>query len=58
MNQKSIRRPASRFFTSMRVSGLVLLALLSFGSQQGTGQAKPFRLLEATVDDIHNAYKS
>ena len=60
MNQKGIGRLASRlrFLKPPVVSGLVLLALLSFGSQEGTGQTRPFRLLEATVDDIHNAYKS
>ena len=58
MNHKSIRRVASRFFNPMLVSGLVWLAVLSLGSQEGTGQTKPFRLLEATVDDIHSAYKS
>src|SRR3989441_592717 len=40
------------------VIALVSIVLLSAGSQQSPGQAKPFHLLEATVDDVHNAYKS
>src|SRR2546425_3925674 len=40
------------------VIALVSIVLLSAGSQQSTGQAKPFHLLEATVDDVHTAYKA
>jgi Asp-tRNA(Asn)/Glu-tRNA(Gln) amidotransferase A subunit family amidase len=40
------------------VATLFCATLLSAGSQQSTGQTKPFHLLEATVDDVHNAYKS
>ncbi|MGH7816078.1 MAG: amidase family protein, partial [Candidatus Binatia bacterium] len=58
MSQESIRRLASRFFKSTLVSGSVLLALLSLGSQKGTGQTESFHLLEATVADIHSGYKS
>jgi amidase len=58
MNQEAIRGLAMRFFKSILVSGLILTGLLSSGSQNGTGQTVPFRLLEATVDDIHNAFKS
>jgi amidase len=39
-------------------AALICVILLSGGSQQSTGQAKPFHLLEANVDDVHNAYKS
>ncbi len=41
-----------------RIGVLICLILLSLGSRQSAGQAKPFHLLEASVDDIHNAYKS
>src|ERR1051326_2144036 len=45
-------------FKLIPTAAVVCLILLSSGSQQTTGQAKPFHLLEATVDDVHNAYKS
>ncbi len=48
----------AKFFASTVISLLVVLSLLSFGSRKGTSQARPFHLLEATVDDIHAAYKS
>ena len=31
---------------------------LSVGSQKSTSQTRPFHLLEATVEDVHNAYKA
>lgn len=40
------------------VSVLVLLVLLFAGPRKATSQAEPFHLLEATVEDVHNAYKS
>src|SRR5262245_24242772 len=45
-------------FNFALVTVLVYMVLLSASSQQSTGQAKPFHLLEATVDDVHSAYKS
>src|SRR5215510_3146744 len=41
-----------------KFAAVTCAVLLSTGLQQSTGQAKPFHLLEATVDDVHNAYKS
>lgn len=40
------------------VLAVTFVTLLTLGSQKGVSQAKPFHLLEATVDDIHAAYKS
>ena len=40
------------------VSVLVLLVLLFAGPRKATSQAEPFHLLEATIEDVHNAYKS
>ena len=58
MNSKKIRPLASRLFKPGVVTALVLFALFCVGSRKSSGQTKPFHLLEATVDDIHNAYKS
>ena len=48
----------AKLFVSTVTSLLVVLSLLSFGSRRGTSQTRPFHLLEASVDDIHAAYKS
>ena len=39
-------------------SGLVCSVLLSSAARQSTAQTKPFHLLETSVEDVHNAYKS
>jgi amidase len=49
MDEKRFRRFAAVLF---------LLAVLAPGSRTAAGQSKPFHLLEATVDEIHSAYKS
>lgn len=46
---------------SSKATALLALALLSLGSLVAgcsRKQAKPFRLMEATIEDIHNAYRS
>jgi len=58
MNLRSIRPSASRLFKSAVISALALATLLSVEPRKSTGQAKPFHLLEATVDDIHAAYRA
>ena len=40
------------------VSVVVVLVLLLAGPRKATSQAEPFHLLEATVEDVHNAYTS
>src|SRR3990172_671385 len=40
------------------IAAAVLFSLLSAMPSSGQSQSKPFRLLEATIEDIHAAYKS
>lgn len=56
MNQNL--RLTSRPSQLILVFVLVLLALLSFWPGETITQTEPFHLLEATLGDIHNAYKS
>lgn len=46
--------------STRRAIGVALLAavVVFAGAREAGSQAKPFRLLEATVDDIHAAYKA
>src|SRR6267143_4604196 len=58
MNKKGIRRLALGPFKSTVAFALVLLALLSFGPSRSTSQTKTFHLLEASIEDVHDAYRS
>jgi amidase len=58
MYEKSIPRIASKRLKSAVPFAFILFALLSFAPNKSTSQTKPFHLLEATIEDIHSAYKS
>jgi len=56
MKNGSIRNPRrSRFTPTMAVVALVVLFVVP---RNGHSQAKPFNVMEATVENIHAAYKS
>src|SRR6516162_7918709 len=57
MKEKKITLLRSKPSTSIGLLSLALLSLLSFTSL-ASSQAKPFRIEEATVADIHSAYKA
>ena len=57
MNKKRVPRLALRL-KSMLTFAPILLGLLFFAPSKSTSQTKPFHLLEATIEDIHNAYRS
>src|SRR5215831_19096725 len=57
MKEKKITLLRSKPSTSIGLLSLALLSLLSFTSL-ASGQAKPFRIEEATIADIHSAYKA
>ena len=48
----------SRFLKSFLLLSFSSLILLSCGSDSNGGQSQPFELLEATIADIHDAYRS
>src|SRR5260370_27914105 len=50
MNKRKILRRACAF--------IVLLILVSIFPRHGKSQTTPFHLAEATIQDVHNAYKS
>lgn len=56
MKEGEIRPSRPRPSKSMALLALALLYLLLPGNSRS--QAKPFPLLEATIEDIHNAYRS
>ena len=58
MNKKRVPRLLLNPFIPTAVLGFVLLILLSFGRRESAGQTKPFHLLETSIEDIQNAYKS
>jgi Asp-tRNA(Asn)/Glu-tRNA(Gln) amidotransferase A subunit family amidase len=58
MYEKSIPRLASKPLKSTVAFAFVLLALLFLAPSKSTSQTKPFHLLEATIEDIHSAYRS
>src|SRR6516162_1645871 len=57
MKEKKITLLRSKPSTSIGLLSLALLSLLSFTSL-ASSQAKPFRIEEATIADIHSAYKA
>jgi len=57
MKEKKITLLRSKPSTSIGLLSLALLSLLSFTSV-AFGQTKPFRVEEATIADIHSAYKA
>jgi Asp-tRNA(Asn)/Glu-tRNA(Gln) amidotransferase A subunit family amidase len=46
------------FMTRARIAALLLLSVLFFASGDARSQARPFRLLETTIEDVHAAYRS
>jgi amidase len=58
MFDKSIPRFASAPLKSTLAFAFILLALLFFAPAKTTSQTKPFHLQEATIEEIHSAYKS
>jgi amidase len=58
MYDKSIPRFASAPLKSTLAFAFILLALLFFAPTKTTSQTKPFHLQEATIEEIHSAYKS
>ena len=61
MKEKKITLLRSKPSTSIGLLSLALLSLLSFTSLvsgQGRSEANPFRVVEATIVDIHSAYKA
>jgi len=57
MCTRSIPRVLSSFQLKFAFAS-VLLALLPFAPSKATSQSKNFHLLEATIEDVHDAYKS
>ncbi|MCZ6486107.1 MAG: amidase family protein [Acidobacteria bacterium] len=49
---------SSRLSRSTALLAFLSLSLWSCGSETVSGPAEPFELLEATIEDIHNAYQS
>ena len=61
MKEKKITLLHSKPSTSIGLLSLALLSLLSFtslASGQTRSEAKPFPVVEATIADIHSAYKA
>ena len=58
MNEGRIKLFHGRPSNSMALLALGTLFLLSFMLGCNRSQNRPFRLLEATIEDIHNAYQS
>jgi amidase len=58
MCEKIILRLASTPLKSTLAFVFILLALLFFAPSKTTSQTKPFHLQEATIEEIHSAYKS
>src|SRR5947209_13865208 len=58
MYEKSIPRLTSKPPKSIVAFAFILLILLFFGPSKSASQTKPFHLLEATIEDIHSAYRS
>ena len=61
MKERKITLLRSKPSTSIGLLSLALLSLLSFtslASGQSRSEAKPFRVVEATIADIHSAYKA
>jgi amidase len=58
MYEKRTPRLASKPLKSAVPFAFILFVLLSFAPNKSTSQTKPFHLLEATIEDIHSAYKS
>jgi amidase len=58
MYQKGVSRLARRPHAATVPLAAIVFALLSLAPTETTSQTKPFRLLEATIADIHNAYRS
>ena len=57
MNKKRVPRLALRLKSTLTFAP-ILLVLLFFAPSKSTSQTKPFHLLEATIEDIQNAYRS
>ena len=49
---------SSRLSRSTALLAFLSLSLWSCGSETVSGPAEPFEILEATIEDIHNAYQS
>lgn len=58
MFQKSISRITPKPLKSTFAFAFILLALIFFVPIKSESQTKPFHLLEATIEDIHSAYRS
>ena len=46
-----------RLLKSSLLPALLLLSLSSCASEDAPGPSEPFQLLEASIEDIHNAYR-
>jgi hypothetical protein len=57
MNNKRIPRLVLRLKSTLTFAP-ILLVLLLFAPSKSASQTKPFHLMEATIEDIHNAYRS
>jgi Asp-tRNA(Asn)/Glu-tRNA(Gln) amidotransferase A subunit family amidase len=58
MYQKGVSRIARRPLAATVTFAATLFALLSFAPTKTTSQTKPFHLQEATIEDIHSAYRA
>lgn len=58
MKRRRVTQFGSRPSSWTALAALVLLSMLSLASQNKEGQTKRFHLLDATIEDIQNAYKS
>src|SRR5690348_3947080 len=58
MYRKSTSRITSKPLKSTFAFASILLTLIFFVPIKSESQTKPFHLLEATIEDIHSAYRS
>src|SRR5712691_13310465 len=58
MNENTILRRASTPTKRTLVFALAFFSLILLWPVRGVGQTKPFHLQEATIEDVHEAYKS
>jgi amidase len=58
MYRKSTSRITSKLLKSTFAFASILLTLIFFVPIKSESQTKPFHLLEATIEDIHSAYRS
>lgn len=58
MDKKSISHSFSSLSKPTIAFAAFLLTLLSFWPRQSTAQSKPFHLMETSIADVHDAYRS